>query len=311
MSKKLRVQKFHSPIKLMNDMKSMYLNKYYNIFMNLGEWGGDITDIQQEYLMRQLWSEGSLAGYKIKFADELGLAPFVPFEWDMYDYPSKVNLINKRGVSRSLIPSKTMVVDKDVVLLYAQFNKKPVRAIVDYYVDRMVQVDMVINTNIELHKLPFLIGCDSSDKDSLQDVIDRILNNEIVVFTDLEAVNLIKALQTAPQYIVDKLHAYRIQMENELLSFLGIDNSGNQEKATTMLLDEINANNVFINLSAEQFKVNIEKWCKKMKDILGINITFKLRAEPAEETAESRNRSDANIKNDFNRQGEREGEENE
>ena len=169
----------------------------------------------------------------------------------------------------------------------------------------MVQVDMVINTNIELHKMPYLIGVDPADKEKLEDVIDRILNNELVVFTDLEAVQMIKALATQPQYVIDKLHAYRIQLENELLTYLGIDNSGNSEKATTMLLDEINANNVAINMSADQFKTCVDNWCERIKEVFGVEISAELKAEKAEESLESRNRSDAEIESGYSRQGER------
>ena len=137
----------------------------------------------------------------------------------------------------------------------------------------MVQVDMVINTNVELHKMPYLIGVDPADKEKLEDVVDRILSNELVIFTDLESAQLVKALATQPQYIIDKLHAYRIQLENELLTYLGFDNSGNSEKATTMLLDEINANNVVINASGDQFKTCVDNFCKRIKEVFGIEIS--------------------------------------
>ena len=198
------------------------------------------------------------------------------------------------------------MVNKDVVIGWCQPNHKPIAAVVQYYVERVVEVDMVINTNIELHKMPYLIGVDPTDKEKLEDVVDRILSNELVVFTDLESAQLVKALATQPQYIIDKLHAYRIQLENELLTYLGYDNSGNSEKATTMLLDEINANNVVINASADQFKTCIDNWCKRIKEVFGVEISAELKAEKAEESLESRNRSAGEIESDYGRQGERE-----
>lgn len=283
---------------------TMYFNKYYNLFMNMFEWKG-LTEEEQNYVMRKLWNNGTVAAFRIKnLNDIIGFAPYAAFTWNMYDFPEEVTLINEHGVP--FIPSTPQVVDKDVVLGWAQCNHKPVREIVEYYIDRMVQVDMVINTNIELHKMPYLIGVDPADKDKLQDVVERILNNELVVFSDLESLSLIKSLATQPQYIIDKLHAYRIQLENELLTYLGYDNSGNSEKATTMLLDEINANNVIINASADQFKTCVGSWCKRIKEVLGVEIGVELKAEQAEESLESRNRSDAERESGFERQGERE-----
>ena len=303
MSKK-RIQRYYNAEDTQRRIRTMYFNKYYNLFMNMFEWKG-LTEEEQNYVMRKLWNNGTVAAFRIKnLNDIIGFAPYAAFTWNMYDFPEEVTLVNERGVP--FIPANPQVVDKDVVLGWAQFNRKPVRDIVEYYIDRMVQVDMVINTNIELHKMPYLIGVDPADKDKLQDVIERILANELVVFTDLEAISLIKSLATQPQYVIDKLHAYRIQLENELLTYLGYDNSGNSEKATTMLLDEINANNVVINASADQFETCVGNWCKRIGEVLGIEVSVKLKAEQAEESLESRNRSDAEIESGFERQGERE-----
>ena len=298
---KNRIVKNQNPDLLYKRIKSMYMNKYYNMFMNMVKWHG-LTTEEQWYVMRKFWSLGTIAAFRIKNTDMIGYAPYTEFSWNMYDFPSEVTLINERGVP--FIPNTTQVVDKDVVLGWAQFNKKPVKEIVEYYIDRMTQVDMVVNTNIELHKMPYLIGVDPSDIDKMNDVVNRILNNELVVFTDLEAVNLLKSVQTAPSYIIDKLHAYRIQLENELLSYFGVDNSGNSEKATTMLLDEINSNNEIINLSQDQFKTCFDNFCKRIKEVFGKDVSAELKLKPAEESLESRNRSDAEKESGFVRQGE-------
>lgn len=300
---KKKILRKHSANAIRTRIRTMYFNKYYNMFMNMFEWKG-LTTEEQIYIMKKFWSLGTIAAFRIKNLDDiLGYAPYAAYGWNMYDFPEEVNLINERGVP--FIPSTMQVVDKDVVLGWIQYNQKPIKDVVEYYIDRMTQVDMVINTNIELHKMPYLIGVDPTDKEKLEDVIDRILNDELVVFTDLEAVNIIKALATQPQYIIDKLHAYRIQLENELLTYLGMDNSGNSEKATTMLLDEINANNAVINASADQFKTCVDNWCKRIKEVFGYEISAELKAEKAEESLESRNRSNGEVESDYGRQGER------
>lgn len=304
MSKK-RINRNYNAEIMQRRIRTMYFNKYYNMFMNMFEWKG-LTTEEQNYVMKKLWSTGTVAAFKIKNLDVLGFAPYAELGWNMYDFPEEVTLINEHGVP--FIPNTPQVVNKDVVLGWAQFNQKPVKEIVEYYIDRMTQVDMVINTNVELHKMPYLIGVDPADKEKLEDVVDRILSNELVVFTDLESAQLVKALATQPQYIIDKLHAYGIQLENELLTYLGFDNSGNSEKATTMLLDEINANNVVINASSDQFKTCVNNFCDRIKEVFGIEISAELKAKRAEESFESRNRSDGEIESGYGRQGEREDE---
>ena len=286
----VKKRKRYNAVVKADTIKTMYVNKYYNMWMNMFEWTG-LTTEQETYIMKKLWVDGTIAAFEIPLLNgELGFAPYAEFGWNMYDFPEEVTLINERGVP--FIPMNVQQVDTDVVLGWAQFNKKPIRMIVDYYIDRMVQVDMVINTNIELHKMPYLIGVTPEDKDKLSDIIDRILNNELVVYADLEQVNMVKALATQPQYVVDKLHAYRIKLENELLTYLGFDNSGSSEKNTTVLLDEVNANNIVINTNADQFETCIGNWCKRIGEVFGKTVTAKLKAKPAEETYESANRSE-------------------
>ena len=74
-----------------------------------------------------------------------------------------------------------------------------------------------------------------------------------------------------------------------------MDNSGNSEKATTMLLDEINANNEMINSSQEGFQVNMDKFTAKIKEVLNKDISAKIRFKRAEESLESRNRSEGDL----------------
>lgn len=295
-----------------NDLRQMLKNKYYNqyfsIFMNLIETTG-LTREQRYYLFAQLWWRGTIAAFKESITGELIFAPYAPISWNMYSLPESVVLINKWGVP--VIPSSVQVVNKDVVLGFMQYSKKPIQEIIAYYIDRMIQVDLVINTNINLHKLPYLVGVSPEDKEKMLDVVDRILNDELVIAADLEMLQAIKTLNVAPPYIIDKLHAYRIQLENELLTYLGIDNSGTQEKATTMLLDEINANNEMINGSQEQFKACLDEFAEGIKEILGIDISFKIKAQKAEETYESRNRSDGEKESGFSRQNNRGGNEDE
>lgn len=272
------------------NLRTMYINKYYNLFMNSFEWTG-LDKRQKNYVMRQFWDKGTVAAFKIKLIDELGFAPYTVQAWDMYDFATRVRLINKRGVP--FIPTRVQAVDKDVVIGFAQCNQKSVKEICYFYIDRMVAIDMVINTNLTVHKLPFIVKCNPEDMKKFEDLMARVLNDETVIYTDLQQVLETAAINLTAPYIIDKLYAYRIALENELMSYLGIDNAGTSAKATTETLDEVNANNVLINLCQDQFLTNIKEFTESISEVLKIQISVKLKAPKAEETYESRNRSDA------------------
>jgi hypothetical protein len=279
--------------KVFCDIINNYRVKYYNYFMSLFKWDG-ISEQQEDYIMRKFYAEGTVACWKIANTDLLGFSSYAAQEWDMYDSPSKILLINARGVSNLIVPNSPMVVDKDVVIGWVQKCKKPICSIVEYYIQRMAQIDMVCNTNIERQKMPFLVGVDTTDAEKMKDITRRILNNELVIFADLQSLAQFKSVQTAnatPMF--NELHAYRVQLENELLSYLGIDNEGSVVKATQTLNDEVNANNALINLNQSSFKVCLQKFVDTINKLFGTSISCKYTLEPARALSESAVKSEA------------------
>ena len=231
--------------------------------------------------MRRFWAEGTCAAFKIKDADVVGFAPWTTQTWNMYDFPEEVLLVNKRGVL--FIPMTIQVVNKDAVLGWYQRNHKPIMEIVNYYVDRITQVEMVINTNLQVSKMPWFIGVTPADKKRMEDIVDDILHNEIVVFADLEEVSKLQAVSTNTPYIIDKLNAYKNALESELLTYLGIDNVGTAEKEERMLVDEVNAGNDMINNSADGFQNTLQEWLDGIKEHLGFDISI----EPTHQVVDS------------------------
>lgn len=271
-------------IELESKIRQTYINKYYNIWMSKFKWTGldeDIKAQQENFIMRKLWCDGTVSCRYMKNVDTLVFAPYAGFEYDLYDFPSKVTLINLRNAPVQMIPVDPQVVGKEVVLGWAQPNHKPIADIVRFYVDRMVQVDMVINTNLNLQKMPFLIGVNETDKAKMHDVLRRILNNEVVIFTDLEDVQRIQALATQTPYIIDKLVAHKRAIEQELLTILGIDNNGSQKlEQTHVSVDAVNANNDVINDYANAIQDEIEKWLDQIRKVFGRQVNIEALSRP-------------------------------
>lgn len=289
-SNRIRKYKRNEAYKLRREIETLYFNRFFNLWLDYFKFGDVLSDEQKYYLMLQFWETGKIAIFPLKpVNDEVVLTPFVEESWNIYNFPVNVNLINIRGVS--FIPATPQEVDKDVVIGWIQKNHKSIKDILAYYIKRIAQVEMIINTNLNLQKMPYLIGVNPEDKDKMEDLIDRILDDEIVVFTDLENLELVKSFVTQTPYIIDKLNALKIQYINDALTYLGIDNSGTNYKATTQLLDEVNANNEIINQAQKGFLGSVSEIFDRVDKVFGIKISVALNVNKAEETAESRNRS--------------------
>ena len=267
-----KVKYYKKDIESLRDTtRHILTNKYFNLFMDSLKWNG-LEDEQEDYIMKKFWSDGTVSAFKIKGIDELGFAPYAVSSYTMYDTPSTVNLINERNVP--FIPKGSLTVNQDVVLGWIQRNHKSIYTIVSYYVERLVEVEMVINTNLQVNKLPLLIGVTPSDKENAEHLVNKILNDEVAIFANLDELNLVKTLSNGSQYILDKLYAFKNNIESELLTYLGIDNS--QIDVDKLAVDQINANNEMINSNAEGYLNELNKFCKRISQILNKTISVEL-----------------------------------
>lgn len=276
--------------------KQNYINKYYNIWMSKFKWSGldeEVAAKQENFIMRKFWSDGQIAAKQIKNTDLMVYAPWTLNTFDCYDLPETVTLINLHNAP--FIPYEPQVVGKDVVIGWCQPNHKSIATIVDYYVSRMVQVDLVINTNLQLQKMPFLIGVNEVDKDKMEDIVQRILNNEVVIFANLEDLQKVQTLVTQTPYIIDKLNDYKRSLEQELMTFLGVDNNGcNSLEQTHVSVDAVNANNDVINDYGNAIESEINKWIADVNRVFGRNISIKAVSKPVNTVHENNAMNEGN-----------------
>lgn len=272
---------------LLKNTINNYRNKYYNVWMTKFKWNGldeEAKEQEQNYIMRQLWKEGSVWIRNIEGTDMIAVCPFAANTYNYLDFPETVTLVNKRGVSKQIIPEGVQVVNVDGCMLYCTPGHDPISRIVDYYVDRIAQVEILLNNNLKLQNMPFIVGCDESNKKQLQDIVNRILNGELAVFTSMNDIKQLQALMTTAPYLLDKLKAYQVSIENELLTVLGINNSGTQAKKAQMLVDEVNANNDVINDYGQSIVDEMKAWLDRANKVLNRNIS--IEAKEVEDSTE-------------------------
>ena len=66
------------------------------------------------------------------------------------------------------------------------------------------------------------------------------------------------------------MQQYKYELEREILTFLGLNNT--VEKEERLLVDEINSNNDFIERNVELMFKNRQFACNKINEMLGTNI---------------------------------------
>ena len=271
-----------------------YIQKYFNLFMGAYKFNG-ITLEQQHYILKKLFFDGKISAFIVEGTrlpegvapsttqeypnGMIAFVPFAPFEFNIMDFPVKVNLIQVRGAQ--FIPATPQIVDRDVCICYIQRNKKPISQVVDFFVQKIVDVEMTIKNNLKALKTPFFIATTPENEDKMKRLWEKIDSDEGVLYLSPNEIEAIKVLATGTQYNVDKLFNYKQALENELLTYLGIDNLGILEKKEHMITDEVNSNNDLINDHSDNFLSVLKDWCERIKNVLGYDISVEATSSPA------------------------------
>lgn len=291
--------------------RRFYETKYYGLFLNAYEFT-NISKEQKHYLLKSMWMRGTCAAFIVEgtkpdptlsdilqnktpsslvLAEEnkkglLCFVPYAPVSYNIDDFPSVITYVAKRGAT--FIPTKPKIVNKDCVIGYAHSSHTSVRAMVMFYIEKIVDVEQTISTNLFTHKLPRLIVCSPEDRQRVEEIITAIENGEHKVFLDVndwQAIKNVLDSGAGASYIIDKLYQYKTNLENELLTFLGINNVAIQ-KAERLITDEANSNNELINDSSDCFLDSLKDFCEDIGKVLGYEIQVKAKSSPASNESE-------------------------
>ena len=125
---------------------------------------------------------------------------------------------------------------------------------IEYFAQKMYEVDTVIRANINQQKYPWFIPCEPKLKNSIKLMFEKVDNLEPLILADKSIISEgIQVLTTNTPYVADKLNEYKFELEREILTFLGLNN--NFEKKERLLTNEVDSNNQFIDANIEiQYK---------------------------------------------------------
>lgn len=264
-----------------------YSRKYYSLFLNRFKFKG--IDYQQaDFIMRKMWTDGTICCFKIPETigstehpqGQLVFVTYAPSGWNIYDFPIAVTYINPKGVR--FIPTGQHVIDKECVIGWCQRNKYSVKAMVDYYIAKIVNVEMTIDLNLNAHKMPFLIGCSPEDVKKLEEIMRLLRNNNPDLFVDADDVEKLKVLVSGAPFILDKLYNLKQSLENELKEYLGLNNLGGSEKKEHLITSEVDVNNEIIDEHRGNFLDCMEEFFERIKDVLGVDVSIEINEEKEE-----------------------------
>lgn len=284
-------EKIFRPRVSSNDVKKKikfyYLEKFFNKWMNKYEFT-NLNYQQKHYIMKKFWSVGTIACSQIKSADKVlaGLMDdgsidmgenkiiFTPWtfanRYNIYDFPTHVNLINTRGVK--FITTKILEIDKEVVIGYAQKNHKSIYSSIEAKIDELVDIEMKKRVSRKAQSQPWMFTFSPEDFTQAKILQEQLENDEPYMFVSFKDVDKVKGITSGAPYVIDKFEQDRQKIENDILTMLGVNNVGIGEKKEHLIVDEVNANNEDIEQQSISFKSEIEDFFERVNKVFGYKV---------------------------------------
>ena len=248
--------------------ETVRLAKHYQMLaLNRYKWENLPNGIESRYIEQMLYDNGECVMFD---HPDLGLCVLRSSSREnlnIYGEPTKLTLT---GFNEH----RTVMMDECVRILNNDLGL-PTLPNIMYYARRMAEIDDIIMQNLRQQRVPYLFATDENNAFSMKTLYGRIYQGEPAIFVDKEMLKgepeNIMVIPTVAPYLVDKLQIQKQEMERELLTFLGINNT--LEKKERLLEDETNSNNQFIKMSSDIGFKQRQLACEQMNQMFGLNIS--------------------------------------
>ena len=274
------------------ERETVRLTKHYQtLALNRYRWENLPNGIESRYIEQMLYDNGECAMFD---HPDLGLCVLRSSSREnlnIYGEPTKLTLTGFNEHRTVMMDECVRIMNNDLAI--------PTLPNIVYYARRMAEIDDIIMQNLRQQRVPYLFATDENNSFSMKSLYDRMYQGEPAIFIDKEMLKgepeNIMVLPTQAPYLVDKLQLQKQEMERELLTFLGINNT--LEKKERLIVDETNSNNQFIKMASDIGFKQRKLACEQLNEMFGLNV----RVIETQDEFESEVTDDGELYNDGQR----------
>ena len=258
-------------------------SRYFSLFsclaMNRFEWKNLPKGISSRKIEKYLFNYGQVAFVDDK---ELGLLclPCSPSSgFNVYGSPLSFTVF---GIGYNKVFSRD-----EAIRVKANDNAYPMIHHIRYFADKMAKVDKAIDVNIEHQKTPYIVGTTKQNELTMRNIVNKIEKDEYAIYVD-EKLNAggelgIQVANTLAPFVADKLQEHKNNLQCELLTLLGLNNTAsNNMKKERLLVDEVNVNNDEIKMYLDIELACREHAVKQVNERFGLNISVEKTQKDSE-----------------------------
>lgn len=257
------------------------LNEFKNLAINRFTWENLPYGLTSEQLELLLISKGQLMFFKDNLNGFLILPCYPTTDINVYGLATEYRVNAENGKYDNTVNIDDGVIIKNNPLAVADIPT------LEVFAKRIDDVEMTQDVNLFQQCMPKLILADEDSRLTAKNIIDKIKKFKFVIFGKNTLVNNIKTsdvLDTSSPFILDKLQQQKVDLKNELLTYLGINNNNNVKKER-MIVDEVNANNEYTSINLDLMFDLRKRACDEINSKFGFNI--KVEKREVEEVGEN------------------------
>lgn len=256
----------------MNDLQfKLTYDRFKHLYMNRFEWVNLPKGVEDRYIECALFENGKALFF---MDDMMGLmclpcaedggqnvyGEFIKYRAFGYNYSKSYDIEN-------------------AVLIRNNLSQTNSHNLVMTYANKLCEIEKTILLNIKQQKTPYIVACSEKDLLTLKNLYQKVDDSQAVIYADKQLdLKTLGVHLTPTPFVADKLLLHKHEVENELLTMIGINNA-NTDKKERLITDEVNANNEYIDMNVS-FMLEVRKLaCKQINEMFGLNVDVRLRGD--------------------------------
>ena len=236
---------------------------YKMLALNMFTWENLPYPLESRHIEKYLYEYGQAIFYDNEIFGKICLPCSPTGSLNQFGEPLSVTVDSHLIHDTVMLKDGIRILNNDLII--------PTDFYVRQYAEKMTEVEMSIDMNVKQQKFPFFVETDKKNEFTMKQIFKQKEDGTPYIYANKNlGIGQTTVHTLDVPYVVDKLSEYKYNLEREILTFLGLNNT--VEKEERLLVDEINSNNDFIERNVDIMFKNREFACKRINELFGTNI---------------------------------------
>lgn len=236
---------------------------YKMLALNMFTWENLPYPLESRHIEKYLYEYGQAIFYDNEIFGKICLPCAPTGSLNQFGEPLSVTVDSHLIHDTVMLKDGIRILNNDLII--------PTDFYVRQYAEKMTEVEMSIDMNVKQQKFPFFVETDKKNEFTMKQIFKQKEDGTPYIYANKNlGIGQTTVHTLDVPYVVDKLSEYKYELEREILTFLGLNNT--VEKEERLLVDEINSNNDFIERNVDIMFKNREFACKRINELFGTNI---------------------------------------